>query len=128
MLKKSYVPFYLEGRDARLIKDTTDDKELAAKVVAGEGDPRAIALAAAQAAAKPFEGGRSKTRWLHEHDGDIRAAGGDKEEAYAHYMRGRVDSLAYSIEADILAELGDMGGPVEVEATTENDDDLEGDE
>jgi hypothetical protein len=131
MLKKSYVPFYLEGRDAKLMKDTTDDKALAAKVLAGEGDPRTMAQVAAVVAAKPFATGRSKTRWLKEHEAEIRNAGGDASDAYDHYMRGRIDSLAYSIEADILAELGDMGragGEPGTDGDREDDDDEDGDE
>lgn len=123
MIKKSYLPFYLEGRDAKLIKDETDDKTLAARVASGDGEIRMVAVVAARAAAKPFEYGRSKTRWVHDHEEDIGRAGGDADEAHRHYIDGRVDALAYSIEADILEELGDMEGLTEMNVQAGDEED-----
>jgi hypothetical protein len=122
MLNKSYLPFYLEGRDAKLFKDSTDDKTLAERVASGDGEIRMVALVAARAASRPHETGRSKTRWVHDHEDEIRTAGGDADEAHRHYIDGRVDALAYSIEADILTELGEMEGIAEFSASNERAD------
>lgn len=121
MLKKSYIQFYLAGRDAKLLKDDTDDKQLVARVVAGDGDLRSVALEAARAAAKPHESGRSKTRWVHDYADAIKSAGGSQEEAHAHFMLGRIDALAYSLEADLLEELGEMEGLTEMDVEGEEE-------
>ena len=122
MITKSYLPFYLEGRDAKLIKDSTDDKVLAQRVANGDGEISMVAHVAARAAARPHETGRGRTRWLHDHAEEIAAAGGDRDEAYRHYMDGRVDALAYSIEAAILDELSEIEGLTEVRVRAASED------
>lgn len=120
MLNKSYLPFYLEGRNAKPLKHELDVAELANQVLKGESPPK-VALAAVMTAAEPLYATRHRARWVGKHEAGIATAGGDADAAYRHFVQGRLDELAAEIDALICEEL-------EGEEDADEDNDEEDDE
>lgn len=123
MLNKTYIGFYLEGRNAKPLKHEIDVGDLA-KIVLSTGDaPLTVALAAAAKAAEPYQSPRYSSAWVRDRSGGIAAAGGDSEMAYQHYLQGRIEELAVELDALMCEEL--EGGE---DDDDEDDDDDEEDE
>lgn len=123
MLNKMYIGFYLEGRNAKPMKHEADVESLAAKVLEGGDSPPKVAEFAALKAAEPYRGGRSSGAWIQKRSAGIAAAGGAGDEAYRHYMQGRVDELTGELDALICEAL--EGGD---EDEDEDEEDGDGDE
>lgn len=109
-MKKEYVGFYLVGRDDRLIKNDIDTEDIAQAVLDGKGSIRELIVKAVSAAAEPLRHARKKANWIEEYEDDIKTAGGDKEAAYTHYIDGRMDELALSLERDVVDDLEALTG------------------
>lgn len=112
MLKKQYLGYYLDGREARAFRELRDDvdhKALAQEVAEGTIMPRDAALRAATALATAHQTGRSKTSWINGVKVDL-GDEGDPDDAYRHYLQGRIDEAAASIESSILSELDYISG------------------
>lgn len=101
-MKPTYVCFYLAGRDDRLIKNDIDTDDIAEAVCAGKGTVHELLVKAATAAAEPLRVDRKKRNWIEEWEDEIKEAGGDSDEAYGHYVQGRIDELAHRLEGDVI--------------------------
>jgi DNA polymerase III delta subunit len=109
-MKPTYVTFYIEGREDRLLKHDIDTDEIARLVMNGKGSIYELLLKASKAAAEPLLVARKKRTWIEEFEAEIKTAGGDAEEAYRHYIDGRVDELAFSLERDAVEALAEACG------------------
>lgn len=115
-----YMIFYLNGREEELFDDDdVDEHELADKAMAGE-DPRKLALEAAGNLAAPLR--NSRKEWIADHKEDVAEAGGDERVAFDHYVQGRIDQYAHSLEEDIVTAM------FEDSAEDDDDDDEEDDD
>src|SRR5690349_7436309 len=93
-----YWKFYLEGRgEKRLLKHDIAEDALAEEIVKTGASFRDAISAACTRATAPL-GGKSKRAWVTGHDKAIAAAGGNADDAYAAYLHGRADELAYALE------------------------------
>jgi hypothetical protein len=107
-IQEEYWTFYLDGRVYRTLKNDIDPGDLAARLMVPNGKSlRDTVMAASRAVAAPLESGKTKQRWIAEHDADIKAAGGDADAAFKAWLEGRVDELAYVLEPDVLAAMGE---------------------
>lgn len=104
-LSKSYALFYAMGRDEKALKNDVDTEAIAERVINGDGAPFELCLEAATDTAKPLQADRKRRVWFEEHAEEITAAGGDKDEAYKHFVQGRIDELAGELEAEVAADL-----------------------
>lgn len=132
-MKQAYISFYLEGREDRALKHDIDIEEIAKQVVSGKGTIHELVHKAAKTAAEPQLAARKKRTWIEEFDEEIKLAGGDGDEAYRHYIDGRIDELTHRLEVDVFETIVDMcGGDGEDEDggddKEEDDDDEEGDD
>lgn len=128
-MKEAYISFYLEGRDDRALKHDIDTEEIARMVVDGKGTIHELLMKAAKSAAEPHLVARKKRSWIEESDEEIKAAGGDSEEAYRHYIDGRIDELVYKLEVEVLEVLEELcGGESEEGEDEDGEDDEEGDD
>lgn len=110
-MNADYVWFYLEGREAKLLRTDIDTAAIAEKVVAGKGGIHELLHTAASDAAKGLAVDRQKRRWLADYEDDIKEAGGDGEVAYKHYCDGRVDELVMQLEPEVVEEMAiEVGG------------------
>lgn len=124
-MKEPYVIFYLAGRDDRKIKNDIDTSQIAEDVIAGKGTIRDLVMKAVSEAAAPLRVDRKKKAWIDEYEDEIKDAGGDKELAYQHYLDGRIDELAHSLEADVVEDLDGMMGGDDGDEDAEDEDDAE---
>lgn len=117
---RAYVDFYFDGRDNPLAAEL-DFEPLAKKFLAGQG-VRDIALGAAREICKALEIDGSEKIWAKKraNRAAIEVAGGDASKAYAMYQAGRTEQLACDLEADILAEAGEL-----LDAEEDDDDEEE---
>lgn len=133
-MKAAYACFYLEGREDRVLRSDIDTEEIAQRVLDGKGDIHDLVKKAAAAAAEPLRIDRKKRRWIEDSADEIKAAGGDNEEAYNHYLDGRVDELVYRLESDVLEDIGalisdeDPDDDEDVEDEEDEEDEPEGDD
>jgi hypothetical protein len=104
-VKSDYVFFYLEGREAKLLKADIDTGVIAEQVIADKGTIHELLHAAVSAAAKGLEVDRQKKRWISDYEDEIAAAGGDSDAAYRHFCDGRIDELVYRLEPEVLEDL-----------------------
>src|SRR5277367_4577208 len=98
-----YVAFYLQGRaDAEDgISAEVDVTAIAQRVLNGEKMEKAT-REAADAALKPQMSNGAKRTWLKDNEEEIKAAGGDKEKAYAAFYEGQVDEFRYLLEDETV--------------------------
>lgn len=120
-MKAEYAFFYLEGREAKLLKADIDTAAIAERVMAGDGSVHELLHKAVSDAAKGLELDRQKRRWLADSEDEIKEAGGDGDEAYRHYCEGRVDELVYQLEPEVLEDIGIEIGDEEEEEDGEED-------
>lgn len=116
-----YWDFYIEGREARGLKHDIDIDDVAEKLRPGGATLRDAILAACDAAAKPLDSGKSKRTWIAERTEDIAEAGGNAEEAYRAWLKGRIDELAYMLEPEVINALAGEN----VEDTSDDDEEDE---
>lgn len=120
-LSAKYMIFYLHGHEDDLLDDDdVDVDELVDQALRGGPDPRAIAMKVAQGLAGPLRHDREKRDWIKEHRGDIKEAGGDEQLAFEHYVAGRVDQYARSLEGEIIEGM--------IESDDDDDDEEDDDE
>ena len=120
-MKADYIPFYLEGRDAKLLKADIDTQRIAEDVAAGKGTIHELLADAVSKAAKGLDVDKAKRRWIEAWEDEIKEAGGDSEAAHEHFTQGRVDELVYRLEPEVLEDL-------DPDADDDDDDDEDGDE
>jgi len=108
-MKAEYLPFYLEGRDAKLVKNDIDDDDLAQQIVDTGKTPYEITHAAAETAVKVLAvDPRKKRLWLNEHEDDLKEAGGSADDAWNAFIAGRTDELCSALETPVLEALGEI--------------------
>lgn len=122
-LKADYMPFYLEGREEKTIKNDIDVDKLAERCLAGE-NPRTVVVAAVSGLRTQLEHDKRKKVWLETFTSEIAEAGGDGNEAWRHYCTGRVDELEHALEADVIEAMADELDDGE----DDDEDDEDGDE
>jgi len=116
-IQPNYWEFYFDGRESKLLRrDSVDIDAVVAEILADKTPHEAI-TAACERAADELLTNRKKRAWLEENADAIHKAGGDSEEAYRAWARGRVDELASVLEADVLDAVAEDACP---------DDDSEG--
>lgn len=128
-LKEPYAIFYVAGRDEDTLDNDIDTEAIAAEVIAGKGSPYELCLAAATTAAATLETGKDRRAWIEENDVAIRAAGGDKDEAYKHYCAGRIDELAGELDNEVTEILIEdlLEGDEDEDEDEDDDEDEDGD-
>ncbi len=131
-IRGTYWQFYLEGRgNKRLLKHDIAESDLAERMVRDGVPFRETIAAACATAAKPLETSKMKTVWNAAHATAIKEAGGDAAAAYAAYLQGCADELAYAMEQDVIEALiaqfedGEDGEDDEDEDETDEDEDKE---
>lgn len=122
-MKSDYAFFYLEGRDDKKLRADIDTEAIAKDVLADKGSIHDLVRAAVSAAAEAHRVERKKRQWIDEYAEDIQAAGGDGEEAYRHYLDGRIDELTSMLESEVIEDMSALVGGDE-----EDDEDEDGDE
>lgn len=109
MIKTDLWGFYLEGRADRTLKNEIDEGVLVDRMVAApEANLRATAVEAAEGAAAPLAERRVKRAWVTAHKLED---GAYADEAYAAYLRGRIDKLALATEKEMFRILEDEFEP-----------------
>jgi hypothetical protein len=125
-IKGDYWKFYLDGRyEKRLLKHEIEEAVLVERMDSGTPFREAIAEACAKVTV-PLETGKRKREWLAVHQADL--VGLNADEAYAAYLQGRVDELAYALEQNVLTALGDRFLGKEEDSGDDDDDDDDGEE
>jgi hypothetical protein len=110
-IKGDYWQFYLDGRgEKRRLKNDIDEEALVEEMMSKGTPLRDAVLSACVRAAAPLEAGKAKRMWVYEHSEAIKAAGDDADAAYAAYLQGRTDDLAYGIEEAVLGALDEKFG------------------
>lgn len=121
-IKGDYWQFYLDGRlQKRQLKSDIDEEALVEEMVGAGASLRDTIASACDRAAAPLLSGKAKRQWIVEHEAEIKEAGGDADVAYAAYLQGRTDDLAYSVEQSVIEALDQRFGD-------EDDDDGDDDE
>jgi hypothetical protein len=116
-----YWQFYIEGREQRrLLKHDIAEDALAEEMVRTGARFRDVVSAACEKAAAPLDGGKLKKIWITEHNDQITAAGGDTRAAYAAFLQGKADELAYALEPGVVEALREQFGE---EGDDEDEDD-----
>lgn len=121
-----YLEFYLDGRDERILKNQIDLGVIAHRLQ--EPDPpslRDAVYAAAESVGAAHVSGRTRRKWIDEHSEAIAKADGDGDGAYAAWLQGRVDELAFKLESQIVETLGEL---LPSQGDGGEDDDDDGDE
>lgn len=124
-MKQAYAYFYVLGREERAFKNDIDTEELAKRVLDDKGTIHEIAREAATAAASSLRVDRKKRLWLEEYADEIREAGGDTEDAWNHYIDGRIDTVTAELEDEIFEDLAEDVAPGEEEDEEEDEDEEE---
>jgi hypothetical protein len=128
-IQGDYWQFYLEGRcEKRRLKNDIDEDALVEEMVRKGTPLRDAVLSACLRAAAPLEAGKARRAWVSEHEDEIRAAGGDSNAAYAAYLQGRTDDLAYVVEEGVVDALDQRFGDNDDDDEEADDEDEEGDE
>jgi hypothetical protein len=126
-LSADYAFFYLEGRNDKHLRCDIDTESIAKEVIAGQGTVHELVHKAVSDAAAGMRVDRKKRAWLEEYDDDIKEAGGDGEEAYRHYMAGKIDELTHHLEGEVVEDMLEAAGGDEEDDEEEEEDD-DGDE
>ena len=128
-MKSDYAYFYLEGRDDKRLRADIDTEQIARDVIAGKGLIYELVHKAVASAAEGHRVERKKRQWIEEYQDDINAAGGDGEEAYRHYLDGRIDELTHVLEGEVVDNMAELlGGEDDGDEEDEEDDGSEEDE
>ncbi len=118
-MKAPYLPFYVDGREAKVIRASADDlvDDIVKRINAG-GDLWPTVHEVCADAAKAFTADRGKRQqFLRDNEDEIKEAGGDETAAWEHFCAGKVDELAESIEPVVVEAL--------IESVNEDDEDDE---
>lgn len=126
-INRAYMVFYFEGRDDELDQDDLDLDDLAEKCLAGPDDPHTVVKAAVERLAAPLEHDREKREWVEDYREQIDEAGGDADEAYRHFVKGRIDETVSVVEDEVL-EIMDPRVDEDSEDDEDEDDEDEGDD
>jgi hypothetical protein len=121
-VNRDYAYFYVEGFNEKVMKHDVDTEKLADSVLDGKGTVHEVCVEAARSAARPLEVGRRKKDWIEDYADAIKEAGGDSDQAYQHYLDGRIDCLAADLADDVVQDIED-----EVADGDDEDDDDEDD-
>jgi len=124
-----YWQFYLEGRGTkRLIKHDIAESDLVERMVTDGVPFRETIREACRKASVSLEHSNLKKAWVAAHADAIKAAGGDAEVAYAAYLHGCTDELAYALEQDVVDALSARLGADEEDEDEDEDEDEEPEE
>lgn len=127
-LSEETIPFYLQGRGAKLArikKYVADPEEIAEQIEGGKAKVRdAIGKACTDAAEQLMGDRKRKAAWIEENADELAevTAIGGKDEAWKAYCYGMGDELAYAIEPDVLDVLEDPDGEGDGDDGDEGDD------
>ena len=122
-MKAEFIFFYLEGRDARLLRNDIDLEKLATDVCNGQGTVYEVLHLAAEDAAKEIRSERHKKKFADSYDDEIAEVGNDVTTAYEHFVNGRIDELVFRLEPDLTEALGEVDDDDEDEDDVEDEDD-----
>jgi hypothetical protein len=125
-MKSDYAFFYLEGRDEKRLRADIDTEAIAKDVLNDKGTIHELVHKAVTAAAETHRVDRKKRQWIEEYAEDIQSAGGDGEEAYRHYLDGRIDELTHTLEGEVVDDMTALIGGEDDE--DDDDEDEEEDE
>ncbi len=125
-LSDKYLLFYLEGREAKMLKADIDTEAVAEEVEAGKGSIHELLHKAVSDAARAEGVDRAKRRWIAEYEDEIKDAGGDGELAYQHYVAGRVDELVHRLDGEVVDFLAGDEDDDEEEEEGDEDETAEG--
>lgn len=118
-----YWSFYLEGRQAKLLKGDIDAEELAQSLLDDRTQSmRDVITAACTKAVVTLDGSKARRKWFAAHD-DVAPL--TQEEAYKAYCRGRAEELAYSLEVEVVEYLDALTGEDDGDGDGEEDEEDE---
>ena len=124
-IRETLWSFYLEGREARLIKTDMSDEDLVKVVKDADVAPLLALAALVKPLVVPLEAGRIKRGWIEERKDDILALEESEDDAYRAFLAGRADKLVLKLERrvanELFCEFTDPDGGLD-------GDDLEGDD
>lgn len=124
-MKQAYAYFYVLGREERALKNDIDTEQIANHVLDGKGTIHELTRAAVEKAADALRVDRKKRVWLEEYSDEISEAGGDGEEAYNHYVDGRIDTTTSDLEEQVFEDLAEEVAPGDGQEDGEDDDEDE---
>lgn len=104
-IRESLWSFYLEGREARLVKTDMSDEDLSKAVKEADGPMLTTLAALAKPAIAALENGRVKRGWIEERKDDILACEESEDDAYRAFLAGRADKLVLKLERRVSNEL-----------------------
>lgn len=124
-VKDGYIAFYLCGRDEKLtrLRKEISVEELAEDAKTSDKSIYQMVHEKAESAAAPLRSGIPRQRWLEEHAESIKECGGDSSSAYEAFLKGRIDELACSLEADVINAWDDEYSDDDDEEEDDDDDD-----
>lgn len=135
-LEERFLPFYLDGRDAKLARISKlcpDAAEIAKEILQGKSLRTVIGDHAAQAGDTLARNLPFKRKWLHDNDEALEDLVSEhpanKDGAFAAFIAGMADELAYVLEDEVVGELNAIGGDDdegEGEEEDEEDEETEG--
>lgn len=131
-LSEEMIPFYLQGRGAKLTrikKYVADPEEIAETIEGGKAKVRdAIGKACSEAAEQLMGDRKRKAVWLEENSAELANVdvmlGGkvNTDEAWKAFCYGMGDELAYAMEPDVLDVLEDPDGEGDEDGDDDGDD------
>jgi hypothetical protein len=105
-IKAEYWGFYLDGREERRLKADISIPDIAQRLLRDGGDLRKTITTECERVRAANDWGKVKRKWIAGADPvAIKDAGGDAEQAYAAWLAGRADELAFYLESKVLAEM-----------------------
>lgn len=139
VMNRKYVTFYLDGREARVLRVDVDEDELANRVLDGKGSVHDVCLDAAQKEVEALATSRQQRKFVEEHADSIKDANGEASDgtmepawgamAFAHYLAGRTDELADRIEQDTVSAMtAQIYGDEDSDEDDDDDDEEDGDD
>lgn len=128
-MKPEYLPFYLDGRDAKGLRVEADDLvDAVIKLIKGGADVWTSIREVAVDAARPFTTDMSKRKkFLRDGEDEVKEAGGDESAAWDAFCAGKIDELAAGLEPAVVEAIedevsGDDGDDDEDDDDAEDDD------
>lgn len=104
-MKREHVLFYAMGREADALDEGDLDVDDILDKIEDGADLRETIQAVVVTLAAPLAHGTEKKEWLAEHREEIAEAGGDSEEAFRCFMKGRMDQHSHELETEVVERM-----------------------
>ena len=127
-MKTEYLPFYIDGRNAKVLRvdaDTLID-DVVKRVKDGQPMWASVHVVATAAAQAFCVDGAKRRQFVRDNEDEIKEAGGNEEAAWEAFCAGKVDELSESLEPTVVEVLEDFiegdGGEGDEDPDEEDED------